>query len=38
MPVAQHALDVGDRLSLENRTNNWHNEWAYWIEIKIVSE
>lgn len=26
------------QLSLENRANNWSNEWAYWHEITIVSE
>ncbi|MEM6472306.1 MAG: PVC-type heme-binding CxxCH protein [Planctomycetota bacterium] len=25
-------------LRIENRANNWHNEWAYWNEVKIVSE
>jgi len=25
-------------LSIENRANNWRNEWAYWNEIEIVSE
>ncbi|MEM6689373.1 MAG: PVC-type heme-binding CxxCH protein [Planctomycetota bacterium] len=26
------------KLSIENRANNWHNEWAYWNQIKVVSE
>jgi len=26
------------QLSIENRANNWRNEWAYWNEIEIVSE
>ena len=25
-------------LSIENRANNWHNEWAYWNQIEIVHE
>lgn len=25
------------RLVLENRANDWHNEWAYWNEVKLVS-
>lgn len=25
-------------LSIENRANNWHNEWAYWNQVKVVSE
>lgn len=25
------------QLSIENRANNWHCEWAYWHEIRIVS-
>ncbi|WP_182864864.1 PVC-type heme-binding CxxCH protein [Stieleria mannarensis] len=25
------------RLTLENRANDWHNEWAYWNEVKLVS-
>ncbi len=25
-------------LVIENRANNWHNEWAYWNLVKIVSE
>ena len=25
-------------LAIENRANNWRNEWAYWNEIRIVSE
>lgn len=31
---------AGNRISLniENRANNWHNEWAYWNSVKIVSE
>jgi len=26
------------RLSIENRPNNWRNEWAYWNRISIQSE
>jgi len=26
------------RLSIENRANDWHNEWAYWNNVTIVSE
>lgn len=26
------------QLSIENRANNWRNEWAYWNEMQIVSE
>jgi hypothetical protein len=26
------------RLSIENRPNDWHNEWAYWNRVSIVSE
>ncbi|MGI9474955.1 MAG: PVC-type heme-binding CxxCH protein [Rubripirellula sp.] len=26
------------RLLIENRPNDWHNEWAYWNQVKIVSE
>ena len=26
------------RLNIENRANNWHCEWAYWNEVRIVSE
>ncbi len=25
-------------LSIENRANEWHNEWAYWNKIEIVTE
>ena len=25
-------------LSIENRPNNWANEWAYWNNVSIVSE
>ena len=25
-------------LSIENRANNWHNEWAYWNTVKVVTE
>ena len=25
-------------LSIENRANDWHNEWAYWNKIEIVTE
>ena len=24
------------QLTIENRANNWRNEWAYWNEIKVV--
>ena len=26
------------QLSIENRANDWHNEWAYWNNVSIVSE
>ncbi len=26
------------QLSIENRANNWQNEWAYWNKVEIVSE
>ena len=31
---------AGQRInvSLENRANDWHNEWAYWNQIEIVTE
>jgi hypothetical protein len=25
------------QLRIENRANNWRNEWAYWHEVKVVS-
>ena len=25
-------------LEIENRANDWHNEWAYWQNVSIVSE
>jgi len=25
-------------LSIENRANDWHNEWAYWNQVKVISE
>ncbi|HJN13053.1 MAG TPA: hypothetical protein QF564_30535 [Pirellulaceae bacterium] len=25
-------------LAIENRPNDWHNEWAYWNHVFIVSE
>ncbi len=25
-------------LSIENRANDWHNKWAYWNKIEIVTE
>lgn len=25
------------RVTIENRANNWHNEWAYWNDVKLVS-
>ena len=26
------------KLSIENRANNWRNEWAYWNDVSLVSE
>jgi len=26
------------KLSIENRANDWHNEWAYWNKVEIVRE
>lgn len=26
------------RLTIENRANNWQNEWAYWNEVKLVTQ
>ncbi len=26
------------QLSIENRANDWHNEWAYWNRVDVVSE
>ncbi|MEL6109699.1 MAG: PVC-type heme-binding CxxCH protein, partial [Planctomycetota bacterium] len=26
------------RLTIENRANNWANEWAYWNRVQVVSE
>jgi len=26
------------RLRIENRANNWRNEWAYWHEVRVVSQ
>ena len=26
------------KLSLENKANDWRNEWAYWNRIEIVNE
>ena len=26
------------KLSIENSANDWHNEWAYWNRIAVVSE
>ena len=26
------------QLSIQNKANNWHNEWAYWSHIEIVHE
>jgi hypothetical protein len=26
------------QLTIENRANNWHNEWAYWNKVQVVSE
>ena len=26
------------RVTIENRANNWQNEWAYWNEVKLVSK
>ena len=26
------------KLTLENRANDWHNEWAYWNEVRLVSQ
>lgn len=26
------------KLSIENRANNWHNEWTYWNKVKVVTE
>ena len=25
-------------LDIENRANNWANEWAYWNKVEIVKE
>ena len=32
-PFAGKTID----LTIENRANNWHNEWAYWNRVEIVS-
>lgn len=26
------------KLSVENKANDWHNEWAYWHQVKVVSK
>jgi len=26
------------KLSIENRANNWRNEWAYWNQVKVITE
>jgi len=26
------------RLTIENRPNDWHNEWAYWNQVSVISE
>ena len=26
------------RLTIENRPNNWRNEWAYWNRVELVSQ
>ncbi len=26
------------KLSIENRANNWRNEWAYWNKVKVITE
>ncbi len=26
------------KLAIENKANDWHNEWAYWSQIKVISE
>ena len=26
------------RLSIENRPNDWRNEWAYWNRVSVISE
>lgn len=26
------------KLSIENRANDWHNEWAYWNKVHVVTE
>jgi len=33
-PFAGQRVNV----SIENRANNWHNEWAYWNRVEIVRE
>ncbi|MDG2014389.1 MAG: c-type cytochrome, partial [Pirellulaceae bacterium] len=35
--LSSHAGKEVD-LWIENRANDWHNEWAYWNQVKIVSE
>jgi len=25
------------QLRIENRANDWHNEWAYWHEVKVIT-
>ncbi len=38
------TVDLGEfagqdiELAIENRANDWRNEWAYWHEIKIVTD
>lgn len=26
------------KLTLENKANNWHNEWAYWNKVEVVKQ
>ena len=38
------SVDLSDfagrkiELSIENRPNNWRNEWAYWNKVEVVAE
>lgn len=39
LPLEVDLSDFAGRkvqLSLENHPNDWHNEWAYWRDVKIV--
>ncbi len=37
MSICRRFAGKKIQLAIENRANNWMNEWAYWHDVKIVA-